>query len=149
MTTTQTQSIVVDFDLPHPPAKVWRALTQADLVEKWLMQNDLRPVVGHHFQFHDQPVEDWDGIVDCDVLVVDPERTLSYTWRGGSAAQRASGTDLDTTVTWTLTPTASGTHVRLEHAGFTSQNAYVYEILNSGWRSKVVTSLARVVDEMA
>jgi uncharacterized protein YndB with AHSA1/START domain len=145
-TNTDTRSIVVDFDVPQTPAKVWRALTQSDLLEQWLMPNNLQPVVGHQFQFHTQPVAGWDGSVDCEVLVVEPEHRLVYSWRGGSRDIRGYGHRLDTTVTWTLSPTPDGgTHVHLDHAGFTDEDTFAYENMGSGWRNNIVGALTRVV----
>jgi uncharacterized protein YndB with AHSA1/START domain len=105
-----SKSIVVDYEVPHPPDKVWRALTEAELIGRWLMQNDFQPFVGHRFNFRAQPMGDWDGVVHCEVLAVERPKLLRYSWRGGS---------LDTTVTWTLAPSPSGgTLLHLEHDGF-------------------------------
>src|ERR1041385_7321681 len=106
-TGTQTRSIAFDFDVPQTPDRVWRALTDSRLVEKWLMPNDFKPVVGHRFNFRSQPVPGWDGTVDCEVLTVEPERRLEYSWRGGSREVQGYGHFLDTRVSWTLTPSAS------------------------------------------
>ena len=69
-------SVVVEREIPHPPEKVWRALTQLKLIEEWLMKNDFKPAVGHRFNLRG----DWGGVLDCEVLAVEPNRTLSYTW---------------------------------------------------------------------
>src|SRR5262249_30414331 len=74
-TSTETRSVVVERDIPHPPEKIWRALTQPHLLEEWLMKNDFKPVVGHRFNLRG----DWGGVLDCEVLAVEPNRTLSYT----------------------------------------------------------------------
>ncbi len=66
--------------MPHPPGKVWRALTQGPLIEEWLMQNDFQPVVGHRFDFRAAPIPHWNGVVDCQVLVVKPNQRLFYSW---------------------------------------------------------------------
>jgi len=146
VTNADTRAIVVDFELPQPPARVWQALTSADLVERWLMPNNLQAVVGHRFQFHTQPVAGWDGTVECEVLVVEPEQRLAYSWRGGADAIQGYGRRLDTVVTWTLSATPSGgTHVHLEHAGFTSEDAFAYENMGNGWRSHVARALGEVV----
>ena len=99
-TPTETLSVVVEREIPHPPEKLWRALTQPHLIQDWLMNNDFRPVVGHQFNFR----ADW-GAVDCQVLAVEPNKTLSYSW---------AAYDLKSVVTWTLTPTSAGTHLRME-----------------------------------
>ena len=103
-TSTETRAVVVERDVAFPPEKIWRALTQPYLIEEWLMKNDFKPDVGHHFKLS----ADW-GAVDCKVLTVEPNKTLSYTWE-------AMG--LESVVTWTLTPTSSGTHLRMEQSGF-------------------------------
>jgi uncharacterized protein YndB with AHSA1/START domain len=137
---TETQSIVVEYQLPRPPAKVWRALTEPALLGAWLMANDIRPVVGHKFTFRAQPMPGWDGIVHCEVLEVDAPARLRYSWRGGPEESR-----LDTTVTWTLTATAGGTLLRLEHAGFTAKNAFAFDGMSKGWRGKLAERIAQVL----
>jgi uncharacterized protein YndB with AHSA1/START domain len=92
-------SVVVERDIPFPPEKIWRALTQPHLIEEWLMNNDFKPVVEHRFSLR----ADW-GAVDCRVLEVEPNKTLSYTW---------AAYGLESVVTWTLTPTGTGTHLRM------------------------------------
>jgi uncharacterized protein YndB with AHSA1/START domain len=139
-----TQTIVTEYELPHAPEKVWRALTEPELIARWLMVNDLRPIVGHRFTFKAQPLPGWDGVVQCEVLAVEPLRRLSYSWRGGSDETSR----LDTVVTWTLTPTATGTRLLLEHAGFLPANAFAFEGLGKGWRGKVQESLRRVLGEL-
>jgi len=124
-------NIVVDYDLPGPPAKVWRALTDSKLLASWLMDNDLVAEVGRMFDFRSKPMGDWDGVVHCQVLEVVANEKLSYSWRGGSGK-----TALDTVVTWTLTPNGTGTRLHLEHAGFTEHAAFAYDAMGRGWRDK-------------
>src|SRR5579859_2518483 len=97
--TLSTRSVVLERKLSHPPAKVWRALTQGALLEEWLMKNDFQPVVGHHFNFRSEPNPHWDGIIACEVLAVEPNQRLAYSW---------NALGLVSTVTWTLTPTPDG-----------------------------------------
>jgi uncharacterized protein YndB with AHSA1/START domain len=73
---TETRSVLVEREIPHPPEKLWRALTQPHLIEQWLMKNDFKPVVGHRFNLSGE----WGGVLDCEVLAVEPNRALSYTW---------------------------------------------------------------------
>jgi uncharacterized protein YndB with AHSA1/START domain len=144
-----TQSIVVDYDLPDPPEKVWRALTEPELVARWLMPNDIKPEVGHRFTFRAAPVPGWDGIVHCEVLVVEPHRRLRYSWRGGSDKLKEYGAPLDTVATWTLTPTASGgTHLRLDHDGFPLES-FAFTKMNQGWRGKVAERITQVLADAA
>ena len=93
--------------MPYPPEKIWRALTQPHLIEEWLMKNDFKPVVGHRFNLRYRSRTG--GVVDCQVLAVEPNKTLSYTW---------GALGLESVVTLTLTPTSTGTHLRMEQSGF-------------------------------
>ena len=95
--------LVFEFDLPHSPEKVWRALTDPALLAEWLLPVvDLKLDPGAAFTFKTQPYPGWDGIVNCRILEIETQRKLSYTWVVG-------GMEIDTVVTFTLTPTASGT----------------------------------------
>src|SRR4030095_9323510 len=97
---TETLSVVVERELAHPPEKIWRALTQPHLIAEWLMKNDFKPVVGHKFNLSRDATPEVKVVIDCEVTEVEQNETLSYTWK-------AFGTD--TLVTFTLTPTATGT----------------------------------------
>lgn len=90
MTDPATRSVVVERELPHPPEKVWRALTQGPLLAEWLMQNDFQPVAGHKFTFRAKPMPHWNGVTDCAVLAVERNRLLSYTWNA-SGNEAATG----------------------------------------------------------
>jgi uncharacterized protein YndB with AHSA1/START domain len=118
-TSTETLSVVVERDLPHPPEKIWRALTQPHLIEEWLMKSDFKPVADHRFSFR----ADW-GSVDCQVLVVEPNKTLSYTW---------GAYGLESVVIWTLTPSGTGTHLRMEQSGFRPDQQQAYQGAKGGW----------------
>ena len=74
------RSVVIEREFEHPPEKVWRALTQSDLLAEWVMQNDFKPIVGHKFNFRAQPNPHWNGVTDCEVLVVEPNKQLAYSW---------------------------------------------------------------------
>jgi uncharacterized protein YndB with AHSA1/START domain len=129
------RAIRVDEFLAHPPARVWRALTDPDLLARWLMPNDFSPAVGHAFTFRTDPQPGFDGIVHCEVLALEPERRLSISWRGGP---------LDTTVTWTLVPEGRGTRLFLVHDGFDPDDPaqqLTAKILGQGWRSNVMAAL--------
>ncbi len=119
-TATETRSVVVERELPYPPEKIWRALTQPHLIEEWLMKNDFKPVVGHNFKLS----ADW-GAVDCQVEAIEPNRTLAYTW---------GAYGLESVVTWTLTPASSGTHLRMEQSGFRSDQEQAYQGAKGGWQ---------------
>lgn len=133
--TTATEQIVVEYSFSQPPAKVWRALTEPDLLARWLMPSDIAPVVGYRFQFRSKPMGDWNGIVDCEVLEVVAERKLVYTWLGGTTKPEG-GYKLETTVHWTLEPDASGgTRVTLLHSGFDPED-FGFKAMSQGWKSK-------------
>jgi uncharacterized protein YndB with AHSA1/START domain len=134
-----TRSLVIEKEMPHPPEKIWRALTQASLIGQWLMSNDFQPVVGHKFTFRATPAPNWNGIVECEVLLVEPNSRLSYSW--GSMG-------LGTVVAWTLTPTRGGTHVRMEQSGFRSEQDANYKGASYGWQ-KFIGGLDRVVGGLA
>jgi uncharacterized protein YndB with AHSA1/START domain len=102
--------IRLSADYPYPAELVWDALTDPVALREWLMDNDFKPLEGHEFTFRMPPKPGFDGIVHCRVLRVEPPRVLSYSWTGGWAKR-------PTTVTWTLTATADGTHIELEHSG--------------------------------
>jgi uncharacterized protein YndB with AHSA1/START domain len=116
---TETLCVVVEREISWPPEKIWRALTQPHLIEEWLMKNDFKPVVGHGFNLR----ADW-GAVDCRVLAVEPNKTLSYTWG-------AHG--LESVVTWTLTPTSTGTRLRMEQSVFRPDQQQAYQGAKGGW----------------
>lgn len=126
--TDQTQSLIVEREFPHAPGKIWRALTQPHLIAEWLMQNDFAPTTGHHFTLRTQPHGDWNGIIDCEVLTVEPDKTLTYSWVSGEGPQR-----LATLVIWTLTPTGAGTHLRMEQSGFRTDQPGNYQGAKYGW----------------
>jgi uncharacterized protein YndB with AHSA1/START domain len=135
MTTAATRSVVVEKELPYPPTKIWRALTQGHLIKEWLMDNDFQPVVGHKFSFRATPMPNWNGVVDSEVLVVEPNKKLSYSW--GSMG-------LESVVVWTLVATSGGTLVRMEQSGFRPDQEANYQGAMYGWR-KFIGDLERVV----
>jgi len=116
----ETLSVVVERVMPFPAEKIWRALTQPHLIEEWLMKSDFKPAVDHRFNFR----ADW-GSVDCRVLEIEPHRTLSYSW---------AAYGLESVVTWTLTPTRTGTQLRMEQAGFRPDQEQAYQGAKFGWR---------------
>jgi uncharacterized protein YndB with AHSA1/START domain len=127
---TETKSVVIERDLAHPPEKIWRALTQPHLIAEWLMQNDFKPAMGHRFNLRTQAYGDWNGIIDCEVLAIEPNKTLSYTWESGNGPLRVTSV-----VTWTLTPTQTGTHLRMEQSGFRSDQPQNYAGAKYGWQN--------------
>lgn len=129
----EMRTVIVEREFSHPPAKLWRALTQPHLVAEWLMAGEVAATPGHRFRFG----AEW-GTVDCEVVEVEPERMLSYTW---------AGKGLESVVTWTLTPTATGTHLRMEQRGFRPEQQLAYHGARAGWPrflSRLETLLATI-----
>ena len=127
---TDSRSVVIEREFPQPPEKVWRALTESELLAEWLMNNDFSPTVGRSFEFR----ADW-GTVACQVLKVDAGKTLSYSW---------AAMGLESVVTWTLTPTGKGTHLRMEQVGFRRDQEQAFQGATYGWQ-QFLAKLDRVV----
>jgi uncharacterized protein YndB with AHSA1/START domain len=117
--TPEIRSVVVEREIPFPAEKIWRALTQPHLMEEWLMKGDFKPVVGQKFKFS----EDW-GSIECEVVTIEPNKALAYKW---------SAFGLDSTVTWTLTSTGKGTHLRMEQVGFRPDQEQAYQGAQMAW----------------
>ena len=115
----EIRTVVVEREMPFPAERIWRALTQPHLIAEWLLNSDFKPVVGHDFQF----TQEW-GAIDCRVTEVEPERSLAYTW---------AAFGLESTVTWTLTPTGSGTRLRMEQVGFRRDQEEAYRGSRAAW----------------
>jgi uncharacterized protein YndB with AHSA1/START domain len=135
MSAPTPSSLVIEREMAHPPEKIWRALTQGELIKQWLMENDFQPVVGHKFNFRRTPVPNWNGVIDSAVLVVEPNKQLSYTWV-------AMGQE--TVVAWTLTPTETGTLLRMEQSGFRPDQRQNYNGAKYGWQ-QFIGNLDKVV----
>lgn len=140
---TEVQAIRIEEFLPHSPARVWKALTDSELLAKWLMPSDFEPKAGHQFVFKTDPIPaaNFDGNVHCRVLEIEPERKLKITWGEGS---------LDTTLLWELKPEGTGTRLYMVHDGFDPNNPmhrFAYQGMGDGWRTKIFPSLARLLAE--
>jgi uncharacterized protein YndB with AHSA1/START domain len=134
-----TRSIEIEVVYPHPPERVWHALTDSQALAEWLMPNDFRPEVGHRFQFRVKPQLGWRGIVDCEAREVTPPRRLSYSWQGDPKYRV-------TAVTWTLEPVEGGTRLRLEHTDFRGLGGFLLRrLLGSGWKGMLRQSLPAVI----
>jgi len=138
---SQTETISFEFELHHEPEKVWRALTDPALLAEWLL-----PVVGLNlepgaaFAFEAQPQPGWDGLVNCRFLEIEADRKLSYRWAVGDM-------DIDTVVTFTLAPTASGTRLSLVQSGFKPDQKQNFGGARYGWKlmgGKLVDLLAKI-----
>lgn len=135
------RTVIVEREIAHPPEKLWRALTQPHLISEWLMNNDFSPAVGHRFNLRGE----WGGVLDCEVLVVEPQKTLSYTW---IFKHDDPAFDLNSVVTFTLTPVAAGTRLRMEQSGFRPDQKQAYGGAKAGWRT-FLAKLEQVVAQTA
>jgi uncharacterized protein YndB with AHSA1/START domain len=137
----QTETISFEFDLKHSPAKVWRALTEPELLMQWLLPAiGLKLEPGAAFSFKTQPYPGWDGTVTCRFVEIEPQRKLSYSWAVGDMF-------IDTVVTFTLTPTATGTRLSLLQSGFKPENKQAFGGQRYGWSmmgGKLVELLGRL-----
>lgn len=120
------RSVVIEREFAHPPDKVWRALTQPHLIQEWLMRNDFAAEVGHRFRLHG----DWGGMLDCQVLEIEPSQVLSYSWNHAHADPAFA---LESIVTFTLTPTPAGTRLRMEQSGFRPDQKQAFGGARVGW----------------
>jgi uncharacterized protein YndB with AHSA1/START domain len=126
--TPELRTVVIEREVAHPPQKIWRALTQPHLLEEWLMKTDFKPQKGQKFTFSRQPQPDINVVVDCEVLDVEPIRSLSYTWE-------AFG--LESVVTFTLEPTPTGTIIRMEQSGFRPDQDAAFMGARASWKQFV------------
>ena len=127
-------NIVYEIVYPYPIWTVWQALTSSEALAQWLMPNDFEPALGHRFTFRTAPRMGWDGVIECQVVTLDPPTHVAYTWRGGSPA-------FTTLVSFTLTALEEQTQLRLEHSGFAAAGEMgltVRDILGRGWRSHIL-----------
>ena len=121
-----TRTVLIERTFPHPPEKLWRALTESRLLAQWLMNNDFEPALERKFQFRWAPMPSWDGVIHCEVLVLEPLKRLSYSWRSMG---------LDSVVLFTLTPVEGGTHLRMEQSGFRPDQQAAYQGATYGWQT--------------
>jgi uncharacterized protein YndB with AHSA1/START domain len=139
------KDIVRDLYYPHPPERVWRALTDPVLLATWLMEtDDFVPVRGCRFRFRTKPAPGFDGIVHCEVVEADAPTRLVYTWASGKMREHP------TTVSWTLQHEANGTRLVLRHSGFRGLSGFLLRsMLGSGWGRKLREYLGQVLDRLA
>ncbi|HWU17055.1 MAG TPA: SRPBCC domain-containing protein [Devosia sp.] len=121
----ELRTVTVERELAAAPEKIWRALTQPHLIEEWLMKSDFQLAGGQKFTFSNQPRPDVNVVIDCQVLTIEPHRTLSYSW---------AAFGLESIVTFTLEPTAKGTLLRMEQAGFGPDQDLAYKGAKASWK---------------
>jgi len=134
----ELRSVSIDRQIPHPPEKVWRALTQPHLISEWLMDNDFKAEVNHAFQLRGE----WGGVLDCKVITIEPHETLSYTW---DFANDDPAFALKSVVTFTLKATDDGTLLRIEQTGFRPEQKQAFGGAKMGWQ-QFLNNLADLLD---
>ncbi len=143
------QQIVVEQVFPHARETLWKALTTGELIGRWLMApSGFEPVKGTRFTFQTKPAGAWDGVIRCEVLEAVPNERLAYAWKSGDEGNTGYGSPLDTVVTWTLTPVANGTRLRLVHAGFVvPRNDSAFSSMSGAWPA-VVQNVGNMAGEL-
>jgi uncharacterized protein YndB with AHSA1/START domain len=134
------EAIRTDYLSKHPPQKVWAALTSSEAMSRWLMPNDFQPVLGHRFTFRRPPIPqiNYDGITHCEVIELEAEKVLAFTFKGGP---------LDTLVRFRLQAEGAGTRVFLEHSGFDvadPKQRFAFDNMSGGW-----AKLGSAIDQWA
>jgi uncharacterized protein YndB with AHSA1/START domain len=119
-----SKSVILTRDLPFPPDRVWRAIATGALMAEWLLPNDFQPIPGHGFTLRSPTAPGWDGVIEAEVLAVDPPGRLAYSWVALGVV---------TEVNFMLEPTATGTRLTMEHSGFRADQAQNYAGARHGW----------------
>jgi uncharacterized protein YndB with AHSA1/START domain len=137
---SQTDTLTFELDLHHQPEKVWRAITDPELLSEWLLPaTGIKLEPGCAFTFKTQPYPGWDGTVHCKMMAIEANRKLQYSWAVGDMT-------LDTVVTFVLTPTPQGTKLLLTQSGFKPAQKQNFGGAIYGWRmmgGKLIELLAR------
>ena len=127
-----TRTIHVDQFLPHPPARVWRAITTPAELARWWVPGDISITLGETFLLE---MPGW-GNIACTVLDVEPPERLVYTFG-------------DWTLTWRLRPEGHGTRLFLEHSGFDPErpdHQFAFDNMGPGWRDEILPRLGALLD---
>lgn len=129
------RAIVVDQYFPHAPDKVWKTITDPNLIGRWLRMtpHGFEASAGSRFTMQTTPAGEWDGTIHCQVIEADAPQRLVFRWQGGHPANQGYGAPLDTQVAFTLTPEGEGTRLRLVHSGFKPANETAYRGMSEGW----------------
>jgi len=161
-----TRTIKLKTVLPYPPEKVWLALTDAKLLGKWFMENDIEPKPGHDFTFRMAPQKGWDGITYCEITAVEPQKYISYTYRGEATGEKALAcagihsdkadkltksifTRLDTVLSFSLSPTCGGTILSMQQSGYKGLKLVLISlIMHMGWKKQLRKKLPKVLEQM-
>jgi uncharacterized protein YndB with AHSA1/START domain len=138
--TTIRKDVYLDASVPD----TWTALTDPKALAEWLMPNDFKPVVGHRFRFHVDPMGSYSGITECEVLEVEPPTRLVYTWTSvpkDSSRPRPPAM----TLIWTVAPEGNGSRLTLEQRGLETLSFFWRLSMRHGWKRMMGTHLPKVV----
>lgn len=145
-----TRSVTTEKDFQHPIDAVWRAMTDSEWLAVWFFPNDIAPVEGHKFTIWSRPIERWDGEFKCQVLAVEPEALLRFSWTGGHEELKGFGRYIDTVATWTISALPDGgTHFvfQLDGLDVAPESDPLYEIMRKGTES-VLNSLVKRLPQL-
>lgn len=160
------RTIKIQTVLPYRPELVWQALTDSGLLGQWFMENDIQPYIGKEFTFRMAPQKGWDGITHCEVLAVEPQKHISYTYRGEASGEKtlacagihsetadkaAKGifAKLDTVLSFTLEPTCGGTLLKMEHSGYQGLKLVIISfVMGMGWKKQLHKKLPKVLERI-
>lgn len=152
--------------LPYPQEKVWQALTEPKWLGSWFMENNIEPTQGHYFTFRMKPQKGWDGVTHCEVISVEPEKSIAFTYRGEATGEKALAcagvhsdkadkftkgifAKLDTVLSFRLEPTCGGTILSMEHSGYKGLKLVIISfIMQMGWKKQLRKRLPKVLERM-
>jgi len=152
--------------LPFPQEQVWQALTNPKLLGSWFMENNIEPTQGHYFTFRMKPQKGWDGITHCEVISVEPQKSIAFTYRGEATGEKALAcagvhsdtadkltkgifAKLDTVLSFRLEPTCGGTILSMEHSGYKGLKLVIISfIMQMGWKKQLRRRLPKVLERM-
>jgi len=161
-----TRTIKLKTVLPYPPEKVWLALTNAKLLGKWFMENDIEPKPAHYSTFRMAPQNGWDGITHCEITAVETHKYISYTYRGEATGEKALAcagihsdkadrltkgifARLDTVLNFSLSPTCGGTMLSMQQPGYKGLKLVIISlIMQIGWKKQLRMKLPKVLERM-
>lgn len=152
--------------MPYPQEKVWQALTEPKWLGNWFMENNIKPTQGHYFTFRMKPQKGWDGVTHCEVISVEPEKSIAFTYRGEATGEKALAcagvhsdkadkftkgifAKLDTVLSFRLEPTCGGTILSMEHSGYKGLKLVIISfIMQMGWKKQLRKRLPKVLERM-
>lgn len=160
------RTIRLKSHLPYKFEYIWLALTDAKLLGKWFMENDIKPEINHEFTFRLAPQKGWNGITYCKVIEVEPMKHIAYTYQGLASGEKALAcagihsemadkvtkgifTELDTVLSFTLIPTCGGTTLAMEHSGYKGFKLVIVSlIMEMGWKKQLRKKLPLVLEKI-